>query len=476
MDDVRNCGVWADKNIKTASQWEKMKKVPIDAKGGVLLWVNGYHQEKARYFSEDEVRDMNKDELERVNSIHREKERIRRLRKKMLKIKSEAPSIEAIPCDNPSEIIAVDIIRTGTLDYEDDEILRISIVDGNKNILMNTYIKPLYAKEWKRTQTFGEYISSEMVADAPYLFEIIPQLKGIFESAKKVVNCEDDEDVLLLRFLLNDTGLLYFLDQKNIEFEDVLAESKELRTCRERVDSLYSARAILKCDAKESSDAFLDRVKSFISVSEAVTKEKQRIEEILLLNEQKKAEARKKKVIPCYNPSGIIVVDVETTGLDDCYDEILQISIIDGDKNVLMNTYIKPTFATEWKRAEAVNHISPEMVKDAPSIYDVIPQLKGIFESAKILVLYNASFDLNFIYSWTGIRRSDEQIVDDVMIDYAEHYGEWNDYFGNYKWQKLITACNEFGYEWEEDAHNSLGDVKATLFVRNELLKIKGNN
>lgn len=55
-----------------------------------------------------------------------------------------------------------------------------------------------------------------------------------------------------------------------------------------------------------------------------------------------------------------IVIDTETTGLDADTDELLQVSIIDGQGNTLFNSYIKPLFTENWDGAMAVNHITPE--------------------------------------------------------------------------------------------------------------------
>ena len=51
--------------------------------------------------------------------------------------------------------------------------------------------------------------------------------------------------------------------------------------------------------------------------------------------------------------------------------------------------------------------------------------------------------------------------VYDVMSVFAEVYGEYSDYHGGYKWQKLTVAANYFGYKFH--AHDSLEDVRATL-------------
>ena len=45
---------------------------------------------------------------------------------------------------------------------------------------------------------------------------------------------------------------------------------------------------------------------------------------------------------PCDNPSGIVVFDLETTGLNSNDNEILQISAVDGNGDLLLNEYVRP--------------------------------------------------------------------------------------------------------------------------------------
>ena len=59
--------------------------------------------------------------------------------------------------------------------------------------------------------------------------------------------------------------------------------------------------------------------------------------------------------------SKAIIFDTETTGLDPRKDEILTLSVIDGDGKTLWDRAYRPSNVTVWPQAEAVNHISPEM-------------------------------------------------------------------------------------------------------------------
>ena len=173
--------------------------------------------------------------------------------------------------------------------------------------------------------------------------------------------------------------------------------------------------------------------------------------------------ALKKKSVPCENPSRMIVLDLETTGLSNYRDDVLQLSVIDGDGNVLINSYVKPYYNSLWEQAQRINNISPDMVADAPELHELVPKLKGIYESCDTIIGYNILFDLAFI---SFLDLSGKTIID-AMDEFAPIYGEWSDYHGDYKWQKLTTCAEYYGFDWnsiQENAHNSLGDCYATLY------------
>lgn len=170
-----------------------------------------------------------------------------------------------------------------------------------------------------------------------------------------------------------------------------------------------------------------------------------------------------------------IVLDTETTGLNAAEDELLQVSIIDNEGAVLFDSYIKPTQHTEWAEAERIHHITPEMVADAPTIAEVMPEINDILNRYDKIVGYNLKFDKAFLENNGAEFLSTEYA--DAMKMFAPIYGEWNDQRGSYKWQKLTTAAGYYGYDWSEhkEAHNSLGDCYATLHVYKEINEVIKN-
>ncbi|MGN1457364.1 MAG: exonuclease domain-containing protein [Acutalibacteraceae bacterium] len=165
----------------------------------------------------------------------------------------------------------------------------------------------------------------------------------------------------------------------------------------------------------------------------------------------------------------IIVLDTETTGINIQTDELLQVSIIDGDGNTLYNSYLHPLRKQQWQSAERVHGISPDMAANSPTILNEVAKMYKIITSAKIIVGYNIEFDLGFL-SAVGIDVPDNAEIIDVMRVFSEIYGEWNDYFGDYKYQKLTTCADYYNYDWNNDtAHDSLSDCRATLYCYNQI-------
>lgn len=159
----------------------------------------------------------------------------------------------------------------------------------------------------------------------------------------------------------------------------------------------------------------------------------------------------------CIDPSKIVVIDTETTGLNRSgNDEAVSLAMIDGNGNVLIDTLLKPMHRRSWVDAERINGISPDDVKDAPHLVDVIDNVKRYLDGADLVVGYNLEFDLGilgvFVYPSKQF---------DVMREFARFYGaKRND--GSRKWSKLTECASHYGYSFTP--HGALEDCKATLF------------
>jgi DNA polymerase-3 subunit epsilon len=171
-----------------------------------------------------------------------------------------------------------------------------------------------------------------------------------------------------------------------------------------------------------------------------------------------------------------VVLDTETTGRNkNGDDEIVSIAIIDQTGTTLLDTLVKPSRLIP-EGATNVHGVTNEDVKNAPIWDEIAPKVAALI-TGKPLVIYNADYDLGMLFSstkaagldrieWSGITAG----VWCAMKWYAEHYGEWNKYHGNYRWHRLSVAAKQTGVV-VENAHHALSDCLMTLKVIRAVLK-----
>lgn len=180
-----------------------------------------------------------------------------------------------------------------------------------------------------------------------------------------------------------------------------------------------------------------------------------------------------KTPIQSQSKENFVVIDFETTGTNYNYnspdmDEILSVSIINQDGEVLLNTLCNTEHKKSWYYAQRIHGISPRDVQGKPTFSQILPQVLEILSSVDFVIAYNIIFEYNFVKSY--IKRTNPIYSVNYQINWAMHKDPMHmyaEYIGSRKWFKLSEAAKSFGYNF--NPHDSLEDVKATLFLYNQL-------
>jgi DNA polymerase-3 subunit epsilon len=149
-------------------------------------------------------------------------------------------------------------------------------------------------------------------------------------------------------------------------------------------------------------------------------------------------------------------------------DEILSVSIINQDGEELLNTLCNTERKKSWYGAQRIHGISPQDVQGYPTFSQILPQVLEILSSVDFVIAYNIVFEYGFVKSYIQI--TNPQYFSDYDINWALHKDPMDMYakhVGSRKWIKLSEAAKSFGYNF--NPHDSLEDVKATLFLYNQL-------
>lgn len=165
------------------------------------------------------------------------------------------------------------------------------------------------------------------------------------------------------------------------------------------------------------------------------------------------------------------VLDTETTGLH-TEAEICQIGVVDSTGKVLLNNLVKPTvpISPESTKIHGIFDGAVQMSLSFPET--LIPLLKAV--GKKDVIIYNAEFDLRLMKQSvrshgiqlafpTSDRRGCRIFLNGgsiicAMKKYSQFVGEWNDYYGDYKWQRLPAGD-----------HSAVGDCQAVIKLIHEM-------
>lgn len=166
-------------------------------------------------------------------------------------------------------------------------------------------------------------------------------------------------------------------------------------------------------------------------------------------------------------PNKYIAFDIETTGLDSIYDEIIEIGAIkieDNKEVEIFNTLIKPKYGIDGFITELTG-ITNEMVKDAPSINEILPEFMNFIKDS-IILGHNVNFDINFIY--------DNLIKQDMVPitnDFVDTLRLSRKLLPELKHHRLSDLANYYNID-TIGSHRSLKDARMTIKIFENLIKL----
>lgn len=172
------------------------------------------------------------------------------------------------------------------------------------------------------------------------------------------------------------------------------------------------------------------------------------------------------KYVPDY-----VVFDLETTGVSVQRDEIIEISALkvkDGAVTETFSTLVNPGRPIPGA-ASAVNHITDEMVADAPDIAAALPQFLA-FAGDCVLVGHNIqSFDLHFL------NRALEKLYGRTLPnDYIDTLYMARRCLPQLSRHRLVDLALHFGIS-AEGAHRALSDCLMNQKCFEEMAKLLKN-
>ncbi|MDX2843245.1 3'-5' exonuclease [Streptomyces ipomoeae] len=159
----------------------------------------------------------------------------------------------------------------------------------------------------------------------------------------------------------------------------------------------------------------------------------------------------------------VVVLDTETTGLDDeaC---LVEVAVVTAGGDVLLDSLVNPGVPIPSDASE-IHGITDETVATAPSFGQLLVDLTRVLDGRRVLI-YNRSYDVGRL-RWQLTRHYraaghedpagsaaawlKAMTWEDVMVPYSDWVGDWHEYFGNYTWQPL------------NGGHRALGDCRAVL-------------
>lgn len=162
-----------------------------------------------------------------------------------------------------------------------------------------------------------------------------------------------------------------------------------------------------------------------------------------------------------------VLFDLETTGISCMTDEVIEISAVkvrNGEVTAEFSELVNPGRPIPYA-ASRVNHITDQMVEDAPQFAQVLEQFLA-FAEKDVLVGHNiGSFDMQFLY------RDCERYLGQVLKnDYIDTLSIAKTVFPSWRHRRLSDLAEYYGIS-TVGAHRALADCRMNQKVYENLGK-----
>ncbi len=159
------------------------------------------------------------------------------------------------------------------------------------------------------------------------------------------------------------------------------------------------------------------------------------------------------------------ILDLETTGISHITEKITEIGIIkikDGKEIGTFETFVNPEKHIP-ERVQEITHITDEMVKDSPTIEEVLPKMIE-FIGDSVVVTHNTDFDVTWLkYNYEKYGYHFENTYLDTLRLAKAMYPDFSRY-------KLGFIAEKLGIVVEV-AHRALDDVKTLVQVFEKMIE-----
>ncbi len=190
------------------------------------------------------------------------------------------------------------------------------------------------------------------------------------------------------------------------------------------------------------------------------------------------------------NNNLLCALDVETTGLIDCYHDLIQVAVLPLDGN-LDPLDVSPFYMSvrpenperASPKAMEVNGLSLEVLEGCPGPVQVADCFEEWFQGLElpmdkkiVYLTQNAPFDIPFVKQWLGVlgfeRYFCRQGRDTMFTALAKNdEAAWKNQPIPFSYVSLKYLCKVFGIALDNH-HDSLADCIATAKVYRELLRM----